>query len=217
MIFHGVGNSYWTDENDEMWMPSPNVVITAAEMASFIQNYGFQDMQKLERKVLYTDNATSRKYMLVLSFFVMPAGAPNVTINVAGTSQIEGKFMLETGALSGARADRRTIAGLLFPFYYNQDKTTDYVSVLSAGDGFWVVRDGPVELTNDNVGPTAVGDIVVTGASAGGDIGTAIGAAYAQAAAEDTTVKYVGGWEAIVASTAVGRANISLGHRYSLT
>lgn len=164
--FTGHGPQCWTDIVDMRRALDPNILVKAVDMAAYLENMGDWDIHLMKRPLIYRCPTTGNKYKIEATFYKMTAAS--LTLRVGAASSIEGRLLGEDGALAAAADTHRTIAGMMFPFYYNAgvDPTTTYESretTLAIGDGIWVVRKGLVEL--DYAGATAYHDRLMAAAS----------------------------------------------------
>ena len=179
------------DLEDETRFWQPNIIIRAADF-----NQTFLTDRKLVadsdiwypgyvRRVIY--RVGGLEYPMELVPYIHPTGASAITLgsiaysaeNVGTyTPALQNRLLLWTGALAGAGALTRTIAGMMFADYYwhwddNQHQMDLYhATTINAGDFLWLVRRGLI--TMDYAGAVADDGAIITAANGEVDAAPAI-------------------------------------------
>lgn len=173
----------WIDIDERNYQHPPNVVIRAADMATYKKLIESADLWAAvdpSRRVIYEDS-TGTKFSLELVPYVHPTGAGALTIGTLAyaadgtatyTPTKEGYILSELGALAPVSSLARACAGMLFTdYYYHQDDGLDIyeshrVITINEGDFLWLIRKGIVYGASANA-VTALDAVIISSGTAG--------------------------------------------------
>lgn len=211
-------NGYWANPND---IVIPTVgqlpfgwdqVIKAADLVDFDPDSG--DILRQQYWVQFVDNTNNITRRLLLTPFLMPSGASDITLGTFSaitdgertfTPTKEGNLISETGALvpSGSGPlEADDVAGMLLTDYYRGAPSSSGFNsldltrevTLEEGDLFWIIREGSVQFATDQT--VADGDMLMTSnATSGtvepsGAVGTASVAAHESSLNQNTAGQF---------------------------
>lgn len=160
------------DINPELFKTHPLQIIRSASLTGALVERlaDYHDRPGAIRKVTY--NAADYDVALELMMVAAPAGLSNLTnpSALSGTGGApEGRLLYADGTFGFVSAeDAVDLYGWCFDSYYefvkNRIVDDDAITQIEAGDWFWVIRKGVIEIKvgETNAGVTAVGDLLVT-------------------------------------------------------